>query len=73
MVNTETRLIENAIVWDGVSNYSPPDGYTLVELPTPVEGVATPIIGWSYINGAWVEPPSPPAPKISETQPNVIA
>lgn len=52
MVNNETNRVDNVIVWDGVTPYAPPEGYTLVEIP---ETEPTPGIGWFYIDGAFVE------------------
>lgn len=56
IIHNDTGLAENAIIWDGITQYSPPDGYTLVEIPEPEEGKMTPGIGWSYVNGVWTEP-----------------
>jgi hypothetical protein len=55
MVNNETNRVDNVIVWDGVSEYAPPEGYTLVEIPPRSETEPTPGIGWFYINSAFVE------------------
>jgi hypothetical protein len=55
MVNNQTNVVDNAIVWDGVTPYTPPDGYTLVKIPDPNDTEPTPGIGWLYVNGAFVE------------------
>jgi hypothetical protein len=55
MVNNETNRVDNVIVWDGVSDYAPPEGYTLAEIPPPSETSPTPGEGWFYIDGAFVE------------------
>jgi len=69
MVNNQTNVVDNTIVWDGVTPYTPPDGYALVELPAPSETEPMPGAGWSYVDGVFVEPVvSPP-----EDEPNVIA
>lgn len=48
-------LIQNVIIWDGVSEWSPPDGLTEVE---DTAQVAT--IGGTYLNGVFTAPPPPP-------------
>lgn len=65
--------IEN-VVWcdDTVApTLSWPDGYAIVEIPGD-DGLAGEWsmcgIGWSYINGQFVEPPAPPAPEQPITQ-----
>ncbi len=49
--------VMNAVVWDGVSDWTPPEGTTVELAP---EGVG---IGWTRVDGNWVapEPPAPPA------------
>lgn len=73
--NIETGLIENVIwVEDEVApTLAWPEGYAIVDIPTG--GVAGEWsmcgIGWSYINGQFVEPPKPPEPDpvpVVETQ-----
>lgn len=54
LVNTQSNLVENTIFWDGTTEYSPPDGFMLIELSE--ENLAG--VGWSYIDGVFVEPPS---------------
>ena len=69
--NTETGLIENVIYCD--DEVAPtlvwPEGYAIVDIPTG--GLAGEWsmcgIGWSYINGQFVEPPKPPEPEPPET------
>jgi hypothetical protein len=55
MVNNETNRVDNVIVWDGVAEYLPPSGYTLVEVPAPSETEPTPGEGWFYIDDEFVE------------------
>ena len=55
MVNNQTNRVDNAIAWDGVTPYTPQDGYTLVQIPEPSETEPTPGIGWFYIDGSFVE------------------
>ena len=69
MVNNQTNKVDSAIAWDGVTEYAPPEGYTLVQVPEPNETEPTPGIGWSYVNGVFVEPVAP----LPEDAPNVIA
>lgn len=70
MVNSQTNQVDNTIAWDGVTPYTPPEGYTLVRVPEPNETEPTPGAGWFYIDGAFVEiVASSPTP---EDAPNVI-
>lgn len=61
--NTSTGLIENVIYCDDAiaPTLTWPDGYAIVDIPDG--GVAGQWsmcgIGWSYINGQFVEPPNP--------------
>lgn len=62
--NTTTGLIEN-VIWiedDVAPTLTWPDGYAIVDIPTGgVAGVWSMCgIGWSYINGQFVEPPYNP-------------
>lgn len=70
--NTTTGLIENVLYIE--AEVAPtlvwPDGYAIVEIPGE-EGLAGEWsmcgIGWSYINGQFVEPPMPqPAPETDQ-------
>jgi len=47
-----TGLVVNAIEWDGITPWTPPEGCQAVPL---TEGG----IGWSYIDGQFVPPPEP--------------
>jgi hypothetical protein len=71
MVNNQTNKVDNAIAWDGVTEYAPPEGYTLVQVPEPNDTEPTPGIGWFYIDGAFVEVVA--SSSTPETAPNVIA
>jgi hypothetical protein len=46
-------------VWDGVSAYTPPDGATMIPLPSSLddEGVKrySGGVGWDYIDGQFVD------------------
>ena len=55
VVNRQTNRVDNVIVWDGVTEYMPPEGYLLVEIPEPIETEPTPGVGWFYVNDAFVE------------------
>lgn len=76
--NLETGLIENVVWLDGDTIGTlvdfPEQGYGLVDLPTELVGEWSMCgIGWSYINGQFVEPPKPePTPiPAEENQPQV--
>jgi len=53
-------LVVNAIVWDGETEYTAPDGLTVVAIPDGVGGGP----GWTYTGGDWVAPPRPPEPDL---------
>jgi hypothetical protein len=62
-VNKTSYMVENIIAWDGVSPLAPPDNYEVAEIPEDLQGTwSSPGIGWSYINGQFVEPPAPERP-----------
>jgi hypothetical protein len=46
-----TDTVQNIIVWDGVSQYTPPPG----EVTVPLTSGAG--IGWTYANGTFTAPP----------------
>ena len=59
-INKETELIENIISYDGVTPIELPSNVILVEIPEGTVGTWSPAgIGWSYINGQFIEPPEP--------------
>jgi hypothetical protein len=51
--------VVNMSVWDGVQAYTPPDGATMVPLPTwtDEDGVERHIggIGWDYVDGEFID------------------
>lgn len=51
VISSETNLVENVIVWDGVSPWTPPAGYYIEPLGDFGAG-----IGWSYIDGQFAPP-----------------
>jgi hypothetical protein len=57
VVNSETGIVENTVIWDGVegSGWAPPEGCIAVE-----SDVAS--IGWTYANGLFAAPEPEPAP-----------
>jgi hypothetical protein len=66
-INKSTHLIENMIMWDGTSPLIL-DNYEVVEA-LDIHGEWSRFgIGWSYINGQFVEPENP-NPPIQVTQP----
>lgn len=54
VVNEDSGMVENIIVWDGESEWSPPEGCFAV-----INDVGAGI-GWSYANGAFTPPPPIP-------------
>lgn len=60
----QNEIVENVILWDGTSEYTPPTGATSVQVP-PGTIVG---IGCSYSNGVFSAPASstPPAPTLAQ-------
>jgi hypothetical protein len=59
-INTDNNLVENVIVYDGETPLILPDNVILVEMPDGHMGSWSALgIGWSYIDGQFVEPPKP--------------
>ena len=50
------NTVINTVVWDGVSDWTAPEG-TTVELAPDHVG-----IGWTRVDGNWIAPEPPPAP-----------
>jgi hypothetical protein len=57
-------LVVGIIVWDGVSGYTPPEGYQLVALQADEAEV-----GSAYENGVFTPPVQPPEPEPALDQP----
>jgi hypothetical protein len=51
VINSQTNIVDNVIAWDGVSNWTPPNGCFVVLI-----GDSMASIGWSYINGQFIPP-----------------
>lgn len=49
------QIVTSIIVWDGKNDWTAPPGLTAVKLPKRYEVG----IGWSYVNGTFVEPTQP--------------
>jgi len=59
-INTETEVVENVIAYDGETPLVLPENVRLIEMPEGYMGSWSSLgIGWSYINGEFVEPPQP--------------
>lgn len=67
LYNTSTGLIENIVVWDAQASpdVTWPVGYAVIMFPVPITQGSWSVlgIGWSYINGQFVEPPNPNPPE----------
>lgn len=53
VINIDTGLVENTVVLDGVSAWTPPEGTIVVQTD-----IAS--IGWSYVGGVFSPPPDIP-------------
>lgn len=49
------QIVENIVLWDGVSEWAPPKDKILIDVENIRCG-----IGWNYENGMFIEPPRPP-------------
>jgi hypothetical protein len=52
LVNSE-NIVENVILWDGSSEWTAPQGKTLIDVENVMCG-----IGWIHSNGTFTEPPT---------------
>ena len=73
IINDQTNIVENVIVLDEGSTWTPPEGYYIVDITGTEVG-----IGWTYNpeTKEWT-PPAPPEPPVdvnivSGGEPNVI-
>lgn len=59
VINSETNIINNVILWDGESNWTPPAGTFAVPLTSEAG------IGWKYENKKFIDirPVSEPEPE----------
>lgn len=56
----DNNIIVNVIVLTDESNYTPPEGCELIQIPANTAAG----IGWTYTNGQFVAPPTPePTPE----------
>jgi hypothetical protein len=53
IINTETRIVENVVAVEPDSDWRPEPGFEIQSLGENVG------IGWSHIDGQWVEPTQP--------------
>lgn len=51
VINSETNVVENVAIWDGVAQWAPPEGRYLQLLDNASAG-----IGWSFVNNQFVPP-----------------
>lgn len=63
VINTETGIVENVVVWDGSveSGWSPPEG--CIAIQSDVAG-----IGWTYVDGVFIAPPEPEVPPPTDAE-----
>lgn len=55
VIFSSTGIVENLILWDGVTDWSPPEGCIAIETDIAQ-------IGWSYVDGEFIAPPEPEVP-----------
>jgi hypothetical protein len=75
IINTSTNIVENVILWDGVSDWIPPENHIAVNAEDTIVGPK-----WIYNkNGSFTAPepvadPEPPAaPTLAELQAQLTA
>lgn len=61
LVDTGTNTVTDSLMWDGVTEWTPPSGFTVIQSDEATDG-------WSYVKGEFIapepvpqEPPSPEA------------
>jgi hypothetical protein len=59
LVINEQGYVENIIIWDGVTRYSPRNKTLLLESNAPTGTT----FGWQLVNGEWI-----PVPVVEETE-----
>jgi hypothetical protein len=52
VINSQTNIVENAIIWDGVAQWAPPDGCYVEPLGDSCAG-----IGWTKNEDGSFSPP----------------
>jgi hypothetical protein len=70
VIDSNTNIVVNTVEWDGVTEWSPPEG-TFIEPLT--DGVG---IGWTWDGTSFHTPPAPavaPTPTISDLQAQLAA
>ena len=55
VINSETNIVENVTLWDGVVSWTPPEGCYVQLLDNALAG-----IDWSFVNGEWIAPTPEP-------------
>lgn len=55
VVNTYSGMVENVVMWDGQTPYSPGEGFTVIELADDSRVQA----GYHYVDGEFIAPPPP--------------
>jgi hypothetical protein len=55
VINSQTNVVENTIVWDGVAPWTPPDGCYVELIGDSGAG-----IGWTFANNEWITPAPQP-------------
>jgi hypothetical protein len=61
------NTVVNVFVWDGVSDWTPPDG-TTAELALPGIGV-----GWTRVDGNWIAPTPSSVEPVDESRTSALA
>jgi hypothetical protein len=51
VINSETNIVENVTLWDGVVLWTPPEGRYVQLLDNALAG-----IGWSFVDNQFVPP-----------------
>lgn len=56
LISLATGVVEGRVMWDGIAEWAPPEGFFAVIAPPEVQ------VGWSYADGEFVAPPPPELP-----------
>lgn len=58
VINQQSNIVDNVILWDGVSDWRPPVGFYVQSLEGTEAG-----IGWTYTSGKFIDTRPVPEPE----------
>jgi len=71
LINKQTNIVDNTVVWDGTDCWTPPDTHTAVNIENTKAGV-----NWKYENGTFTAPvrteTTPVTPTLEQLQAQLL-